>query len=69
MALNFIDLAYPKLPAASVEGRRAKTTLMIPVILELSALNQGKEKDTHFTLAPGAVAGDVRQICNATVSH
>jgi len=69
MALNFIDLAFPKLPATSVEGRQNKTNLMIPVIMDLSALHQGREKQTQFTLAPGIVAGDLRQICNTTMEQ
>jgi hypothetical protein len=36
-------------------------------ICHITALNDGGEKAVNFTLAPGSVASDLRQIANTTV--
>lgn len=63
MAISFIDYSYPKLPDAQVEGKSRKPSLMVPAILDLSALTQGAPgSEISFTLAPGSIAEDVRLI-------
>jgi hypothetical protein len=69
MSISYIDLKWPKIAPPQVEGRMRKTSLKIPVVLDLSSLFQGASKDVEFTLAPGSVAADVRQIACATVEQ
>ena len=72
MSIAYIDLKWPALPENVQTGgsrRQKKETLLIPVVLDLSALYQGAAKDVEFTLAPGSVASDVRQIACTTVRH
>jgi hypothetical protein len=42
---------------------------MISVSLDLKALYQGTEKTVNFTLAPGSIASDLRQIANTTIEQ
>jgi len=67
MAISFIDLKWPQIASSQVEGRSRKESLKIPVILDLSSFMQGACRDVEFTLAPGSVAADVRQIACASV--
>ena len=67
MSIGYIDLNWPKLPSSKVEPRSKAQVLEIPVVLDMSMVHQGPQQQISFTLAPGSVATDVRQIAETTV--
>jgi hypothetical protein len=68
MSIQCIDLKWPRLPSSKVEPSRSKApALEIPVDLDMSMVCQGPQAHVAFTLAPGSVATDVRQIAETTV--
>ena len=66
MAISTIDLRLPRLPSSQVEGKEARSRLMIPVVLDLSLLS-GTTHEIKFTLAPVTIPDDVRLIAKTTV--
>jgi hypothetical protein len=70
MSIQYIDLKWPKLPSSRVEPSRTKEpALTISVDLDMTMVYRGAQPHVEFTLAPGSVATDVRQIAETTVSY